>query len=128
MQTNVATGSRASILGAAGALPGGSGGEAGALDQARRIAIVGGVERMEPLLRAVAAERGRQLEFHGGHMSGPASGRLKAMVDRVDVVVIVTDVNSHAAVTHARTLARRVGRRVLLVRRLGPSQLREMLA
>jgi hypothetical protein len=92
-----------------------------------RIAVVGGVERMETRLKDLASDGGHELEFHGGHMSGPGSERLKALIDRCDLLVIVTDVNSHAAVVLARTLARRSGRPVRLVRRLGTSQLRSLL-
>jgi hypothetical protein len=92
-----------------------------------RIAVVGGVERMEDRLTRMAGDAGHTLEFHAGHMSGPASERLRNLVERSDLVLIVTDVNSHAAVTLARALARRAGREVRLLRRLGTSQLRAVL-
>jgi hypothetical protein len=92
-----------------------------------RIAVVGGVERMESRLVDIADRAGHQLEFHHGHMSGPASHRLQNLVERSDIIVIVTDVNSHAAVTHARELARRAQRPVRLVRRFGTSQLKAFL-
>jgi hypothetical protein len=60
-----------------------------------RIAVVGGVERMQSRLVDIAGRAGHQLEFHHGHMSGPASNRLQNLVERSDVIVIVTDVNSH---------------------------------
>jgi hypothetical protein len=92
-----------------------------------RIGIVGGIERLETRFKDIAASAGHQLEFHGGHMNGAGAARLEALVDRVDVLVIVTDVNSHGAVTHARALARRAHRPVKLLRRLSPSQLRALL-
>jgi hypothetical protein len=92
-----------------------------------RIAIVGGAERIEARLRDLAEAHGHQLDFHAGHMSGPASDRLRALVDRCDLLVIITEINSHAAVLHARSLARRSGRPVHLVRRLGTSQLRVLM-
>ena len=92
-----------------------------------QIAIVGGVERMEARLGSVAEAAGHALEFHDGHMSGPASDRLHSIVERAELVVIVTTVNSHAAVIHARNLARRLGRPICIVRRLGASQLRGLL-
>ena len=91
-----------------------------------RIGIVGGVERIEPRLTAVAESAGHQLEFHDGHMGG-GSGRLRSLVERSDMVVIVTSVNSHTAVIHARQIAQRSGRPICLLRRLGPSQLRALL-
>jgi hypothetical protein len=92
-----------------------------------RIGIVGGVERIEERLRTVAVAGGHQLEFHPGHMNGTGGGKLKAIIDRCDLLVVVTDVNSHAAVLQARELARRSGRPLRLMRRLGTAQLRALL-
>jgi hypothetical protein len=92
-----------------------------------RIGIVGGAERIEARLRTVALAEGHQLEFHPGHMNGNGSERLRAIVDRCDLLVVVTDVNSHAAVLQARELARRTGRPLRLLRRLGTAQLRLLL-
>jgi hypothetical protein len=92
-----------------------------------RIAIVGGAERIEARLRTLAESEGHELDFHSGHMSGPGSDRLRALVDRCHLLVIVTEINSHPAVLRARSLARRSSRPVLLLRRLGVSQLRGLL-
>ena len=92
-----------------------------------RIGIVGGVERSESRLKSVAQAGGHALEFHAGHTSGTSSDRLRAMMDRCDLVLIVTEVNSHAAVLQARALARHSGRPVRLLRKLGTSQLRALL-
>ena len=89
-----------------------------------RIGIVGGVERLHDRLSAAASSAGHELEFHDGHMRGTATERLRALIDRSDVVVIVTEINSHGAVLRARSLARRAQRPVRLVRRFGTSQLR----
>jgi hypothetical protein len=91
-----------------------------------RVGVVGGVERLEPRLRELAAQLGHEIEFHAGHVSGPSSGRLRSLVERSDLVVIVTDVNSHTAVIQARLLAQRAGRPVRIVRRFGTSQLRQL--
>jgi hypothetical protein len=93
-----------------------------------RIGIVGGAERLADRLSAVAASAGHELEFHDGHMRGTASDRLRALVERSDVIVIVTEINSHGAVLHARDLARKAHRPVRLVRRFGTSQLRALAA
>jgi hypothetical protein len=92
-----------------------------------RIGVVGGHERIESRLRGLVKAAGHELDFHPGHMSGPGSDRLRALVDRCDLLVIVTEINSHAAVLHARSLARRTGRPVRLVRRLGTSQMRDIM-
>jgi hypothetical protein len=93
-----------------------------------RIGIVGGAERIEARLRTLASAEGHELEFHPGHMNGSTgAGKLKAIVERCDLLVVVTDVNSHAAVLQARDLARRSGRPLRLIRRLGTAQLRLLL-
>lgn len=91
------------------------------------IVIVGGVERGEQRYAAVAADRGHSFEFHGGDMAGRGSASLEASVERSDLVICVTDVNSHAAVIGARRYARAHGRRCLLTRRLGLSRFRAFL-
>jgi hypothetical protein len=93
-----------------------------------RVVVVGGVERTERMLQDAAAELGHQLEFHGGHVDGRGAGGLRAAVDRADLVIVVTDVNSHGAVHVARQEARRTGRRSVVLRRCSPSRLRAVLA
>jgi len=92
------------------------------------IGIVGGVERGEQRYAAVAASQGHSFEFHGGDMAGRGSDSLEALVERSDLVICVTDVNSHAAVLGTRRLARARGRQCLLTRRLGLSRFRALLA
>ena len=60
-------------------------------------------------------------------MNGRGGEALAAIVERSDLIVVLTDVNSHAAVWGARRLARSRGRRCVLVRRLGTSRFRELL-
>ena len=91
------------------------------------IGIVGGLDRLEERLRGVAKDAGHDLEVHAGVASGPAFNRLKNMVERADLLVIVTDVNSHFAVIQTRKLAREAGRPVVLLRKLGVSKLRDLL-
>src|SRR6187551_2078088 len=92
------------------------------------IGIVGGVERGEQRYAAVAASRGHSFEFHGGDMAGRGSASLEALVERSDLVICVTDVNSHSAVLGARRHARALGRQCLLTRSLGLSRFRALLA
>src|SRR4051812_36722057 len=91
------------------------------------IGLVGGVERGERRYAAAAASRGHSFEFHGGDTAGRGSTSLEALVERADLVILVTDVNSHAAVLGARKHARSLGRRCLLTRRLGLSRFRALL-
>lgn len=92
------------------------------------IGIVGGVERGEQRYAAVAESLGHTFEFHGGNTAGRGSDSLEALVERSDIVICVTDVNSHAAVIGARRYARAHGRRCVLTRRVGLSRFRALLA
>src|ERR1700689_405165 len=93
-----------------------------------KIGIVGGVDRGAAALQEMAEARGHALELHNGVMSsGAAASSLRALVGRVELVVVVTDVNSHNGVHAARREARILGRPVRLVRRMGTAQLAVLL-
>jgi hypothetical protein len=92
-----------------------------------RIAIIGGHERGERNLTRVAESLGHDLEFHPGHVAGRGSGEIRSLVGRADVVVVVTDINSHGAVKVARTEGQRLGRHVILTKRIGLRDLAQML-
>jgi hypothetical protein len=92
-----------------------------------RIGIIGGIERSEALYRRLAGDAGHRLEVHSGHIGGRGIDTLAALVARVDVVVVLTDVNSHGAVQSARRFARRFGVRERIVRRLGLARYSELL-
>ncbi|MBX3193197.1 MAG: DUF2325 domain-containing protein [Labilithrix sp.] len=93
-----------------------------------RIGIVGGIERNEREYRDIAERHGHEVAFHSGHVGGRGSTSLVDMVAAVDLVIVLTDVNSHGAVTLARRTARRRGRRVELHRRYSPSRLASLVA
>ena len=88
-----------------------------------RIGIVGGLDRKARELEGIALARGHQLELHSGAIPGSASAAgLRAMVARADLVIVVTDVNSHNGVRVAREQARLSRRPLRLLRRMGVSQ------
>src|SRR5206468_6405359 len=71
---------------------------------------------------------GHELELHTGVISGSASAAgLRALVARSELVVVVTDVNSHNAVKTARREARLRNRPLRIVCRIGASQLAALL-
>lgn len=92
------------------------------------IGIVGGVERNERDYHDVAARFGHELTFHSGHVGGRGSHTLVDLVVAVDLLIVVTDVNSHGAVLLARKTARRCGRALELYRRFSPSRLAARVA
>ena len=83
------------------------------------VGIVGGLGRAESLYRQLATEAGHEVAFHDGDVGGRGAHALAQLVERCDVVVLVTDVNSHGAVRYARARLKKVGRSPLLVRRFG---------
>jgi hypothetical protein len=91
------------------------------------IGLVGGVERGEQRYAEVAGRQGHSFECHSGDTAGRGQASLESLIDRSDLVIVVTDVNSHSAVLGARRRARQVGRRCLLVRRCGLSRFRQLL-
>jgi hypothetical protein len=92
-----------------------------------RIGIIGGIERQEHLFHRVANHQGHDLAFHSGHLAGRGSATLTQLVSSVALLLIVTDVNSHGAVSLARRLAREAGVPVELHRRLSASRFARML-
>jgi hypothetical protein len=92
-----------------------------------RIAIVGGLERHEAEIERRAGARGHVLEFHRGRVGGRHAGELEAMVQRSDLTIIVTQVNSHGAMYLAKRTAARFGRPALIARTCGPSSFSSIL-
>jgi hypothetical protein len=88
-----------------------------------RIGIVGGLDRKARELEGIALAHGHELELHTGVVAGSASAAgLRNLVARVDLVIVVTDVNSHNGVRLAREQARLSRRPLRLLRRMGVSQ------
>ena len=92
-----------------------------------RIGWIGGRERNETQLERIAEDRGHHLEFHSGHVGGRGANDLRALVERSDFLVIVTDVNSHGAVLLTKKLAQRLGRASLVIRRCGTARFSALL-
>ena len=93
-----------------------------------KIGIIGGVDRSGSLLQEVAEARGHHLELHTGVMtSTAAASSLRALIARSELVVVVTDVNSHNAVRAARREAKLRKRPLRIVRRMGSSQFAALL-
>ena len=93
-----------------------------------RIGIIGGLDRNVAALHGLAEAAGHDVRFHTGVMAGPASAAaLRALVARSELVVIVTDINSHNAVRTARREARLLGRPLRIVRKMGHTHFAALL-
>ena len=92
-----------------------------------RIGLIGGLHRSEGTFVRAAAQAGYELEFHAGDMIGRRAQGLESMIPRVDLLFIVTDVNSHNAVMVSRRIATEHGIRYVLLRRCNPTRLIELV-
>jgi len=93
-----------------------------------RIAIIGGLERTARHYSELAMGAGHEALFHDGKVRGRGARMLECIIDRSDLVVIVTDVNSHGAVRLARRRMREQERTPLLLRRFGLARFARLLA
>jgi len=98
-----------------------------ASEEDMRIGMVGGLDRNEGAYAALAQRAGYRFEHHNGHLAGRGSATLDALVERCDVVVVVTDVNSHGASWKTRRLARQRGSLCYVMSRCGPTKFVELL-
>jgi hypothetical protein len=92
------------------------------------IGIVGGLDRAEPLLQRIAGAAGHTLELHTGRTNARGMAQLEALIDRAQLVLVVTDINSHGGVQLARRLAAQRGRPLVIMRRLGAARFAELCA
>jgi hypothetical protein len=92
----------------------------------QRVAIIGGLDRLEPHYRRVVESFGARFSFHNGDCHG--TGRvLRSVVCESDVIVFITRVNSHAALRVVRGLCRKSGRRFTALRETSPQALTRAL-
>ncbi|MCK6590314.1 MAG: DUF2325 domain-containing protein [Polyangiaceae bacterium] len=92
-----------------------------------RIAFVGGLHRNENQIVEIAEKAGHELDFHPGVVGGRGADELRAAIERAELVIIVTDVNSHGAVQLAKKLCNKLGRGSLVLRRCGAARFRQLL-
>jgi hypothetical protein len=93
------------------------------MEVAMRVLVVGGLDRNEAQLMALAESNGHELELHTGDVGGRGAEVLTRKVERANLVVIVTEVNSHGGVLLAKKIVRRFGKASMIVRKIGSSKL-----
>lgn len=91
------------------------------------VAVIGGPDRMTRGFAELAELHGHRLAHHDGSLAGQGRRALRNLVARAHLVVIVTGVNSHAAVVVARDEVRRQGVPSLICRRFGLANLSRLL-
>lgn len=92
-----------------------------------KIAWIGGLDRAEEAYERAAHAAGHRLEVHDGKVGGRRSDGLRRIVERADLVVVLTAINSHGAVEIARRAARENGIPFVLFDRCGIARFRELL-
>ncbi|HEY3594251.1 MAG TPA: DUF2325 domain-containing protein [Polyangiaceae bacterium] len=93
-----------------------------------KIALVGGLVRREAQLAKLAEEAGHELEWHTGDVSGRGADSLKAVIERADAVLILSEINCHGSMYLAKRVARQLGRNVVVLRKCGPAKFQTVLA
>jgi len=94
--------------------------------EAMRIAVVGGMDRLESRYREVVEDLGGDFVFHNGDCHGGVK-RLKNVVCRSDIIVFVTKKNSHAALRAVKGLCKKTGKQFLVLKETGPQALKKAL-
>jgi hypothetical protein len=93
-----------------------------------RIGIVGGLKRLEPVFARMAEAAGHEVLFHSGATTAGGVRALERLVENSDLVLLLTDVNSHGAVRNARPFLRQGGRSPILLRGRGTARFGALLA
>ncbi|HCF04678.1 MAG TPA: hypothetical protein DEU72_00325 [Desulfomicrobiaceae bacterium] len=73
------------------------------------IMVLGGIERMEGMLRQCLEERGFSCFYHPGHMTSSGCRRLEEAVRRSRCVLCCLRCNSHGACLAAKKFCRKHG-------------------
>ena len=72
----------------------------------KRILIVGGVERMEPLYREFIEGGGGELDYHNGSLQS-GTRQLERSLRRADIILCPVNCNSHGACIKVKNLAKK---------------------
>jgi hypothetical protein len=91
-----------------------------------RVAVVGGIGRMQPVYREVVQQLGAEPLFHDGQV-GNGSYKLKNVVCGADIVVFITSVNSHSALSIVKAVCRKKGKRFIALKETGSESLEQTL-
>jgi hypothetical protein len=80
-----------------------------------RVAVIGGLDRLEPEYRKTIHDLGADFLFHNGNCS---NGRhiLKNVVCKADIVLFITSINSHGALKVVKATCKKTGKQFNVVR------------
>mgnify|MGYP000107519034 CR=1 FL=1 len=86
-------------------------------------ALLGGLDRLEDKYQEAFEKSGAEFRFHSGVSGGGSAVRLKTLANWADVVVFVTRVNSHNALSIAKGICRKSGKLFLVMHHAGAEQI-----
>jgi hypothetical protein len=90
-----------------------------------KIAMIGGRRKNLTLFNKIAAENGHELLSN--ELLGQSMLDVRRSVERADLVVILTDVNSHNAMHVAKQCAKSLGLPTLIIKQLGATRFKVLL-
>ena len=91
-----------------------------------RIAVIGGLKRMEEMYRASVDRLGGECLCHDGGLKG-GRRRLRQMVAKADLVLFLTSVNSHAALSTVKKECKKCKKPFCALRQTGSGSLEKVL-
>lgn len=92
----------------------------------RRVAVVGGLKRLEKGYCEVVQKLGGECLFHSGEMRSGSQG-LRQLVNKSDMVVCITSVNSHGAMNAVKKQCKRCRKRFCPLNGAGVGALESLL-
>ncbi|HEY4241495.1 MAG TPA: DUF2325 domain-containing protein [Kofleriaceae bacterium] len=92
-----------------------------------RVAVIGGLTRATDQWERTGDKFGVDLEHHDGRADGRRSDTIASMVRRADITIIITALSSHNGVAIARKTAHALHKPHLLVKRMRPDGLPDVL-
>ncbi|MBE7482649.1 MAG: DUF2325 domain-containing protein [Polyangiaceae bacterium] len=93
-----------------------------------RIGWIGGLSRDSRRLCVIAERAGHALDTHSGVVHGRGVEEIQAIVSRADLIVLVTDLNSHGGAAVTKRFCRLYGRELLVLKRCGAARFREVVS
>ncbi len=92
----------------------------------KRILVVGGIERMEPLYRKLVEDCGLEFEYHAGHLR-KGGNKLENCLQRADMILCPVNCNSHSACLQVKHLCKKHKKNLQLMRNFSLSAIERTL-
>lgn len=91
------------------------------------IAWIGGLTRSLDRYAEEAKRLGHALHTHDGVIGGKGTASLENVLLRADMIIALTEVNSHGAIGLARRASIEYGKPFFLLRKCGTARFRELM-